>query len=779
MGHAICTTRAGRNMTSDSRFGWFDLVVDRYLLMIAATIVVTTAFAAGALHLTTVEANFRDYFNEDHPQLAKLKDFETTYAVSDSILVVVAPPDNTIFAREALVVIQKLTEALERTPYSVRVDSITNYLHTEGTEDSLIVAPLVVDVDSLDTATLHHLRKIALTTKETAGRLVSEDGRLAGLIISLAIPDEGRNQKRTEVVDALYGIIDKERALNLNVGYHIYGELLLNRAIRDAVNADMSLLAPLAFAMIVLIALLLLRSVWSVFGILAMLLAITASSFGFAGWSGLTFYAESGSAVFVLLAISVAHSVHLIQGMLDEMNRGMSRDAAVKKSLQANARPIFFTSVTTMIGFLSLNFSGMPPFQVMGNIVAFGAMCAFVYSMTLLPAMLVILPIRVSLKRRIGTRFSDWLGNFVVSRSTMLLLAVVVLAIASLIGVSRITLDDSNSSKLLDESYELRQSGDFISKNFSGLDSYEYSLDSGREGGITNIDYLRQVDSFSHWLLSQPEVAHVTSIADIMKRLNRNLHADRDDAYTLPDNSDLAAQYLLLYEFSLPIGRDLNNLINFERSATRMTVVVHGMSVRDHIALDRRASEWLQSHAPQISAGATGVTIVSAYSVMRNIQNMLVGTCIAMTLVSLFLIFAFRSLRFGLLSLVPNVLPPIIAMGIWGYAVGSVSFAASIVTVIAFAIIVDDTIHLMSKYVRSRAEGSSPAQAIASTFAAVGKPLLSTTLIFALAFCTFGASDLWANQTLGQLVGMTVVIALIADFLLLPPLLFVLEGKKR
>ena len=766
-------------MTSDSRFRFFDLVVGRYLWTIAATIVVIAACAAGALHLTTVEANIRDYFNEDHPQLSKLEEFEETYAVSDSVLVVVAPPDNTVFTREALVAIQQLTEALWRTPYSVRVDSITNYLHTEGAEDSLIVEPLIGDVDLLDTAKFDRLRKIALTKKEIAGRFVSDDGRVAGLIVSLAIPDEGRNQKRTEVVDALYDIIDRERAANLDFGYHIYGELLLNRAVRDAVNADMSLLAPLAFAMIVLVALLLLRSVWSVFGILTMLLAVTASSFGLAGWSGLTFYAESGAAVFVLLAISVAHSVHLIQGMLDEMHRGMKRDAAIRKALQVNARPIFFTSVTTMIGFLSLNFSGMPPFQVMGNIVAFGAMCAFVYSMTLLPAMLAILPIQVSSRRANRMNFAYWLGSFVVSRSTLLLLTFIVLAIASLIGVSRITLDDNNSSKLLDESYELRRSGDFISEKFSGLDTYEYSLDSGREGGVTNIAYLRQVDSFSDWLLAQPEVAYVTSIADIMKRLNQNLHADRDDAYTLPDNSDLAAQYLLLYEFSLPIGRDLNNLIDFDRSATRMTVVVTEMSIKDQIALDRRASEWLQSNAPQVSTGATGVTIVGAYSVMRNIQNMLIGTLIAMALVSLFLVFAFRSLRFGLLSLVPNLLPPIIAMGIWGFAMGSVSFAASIVTVIAFAIVVDDTIHLMSKYLKLRAEGISPAEAITPVFRAVGKPLLNTTLIFALAFFTFGSSDLWTNQALGMLVGMTVIIALIADFLLLPPLLIALERKRH
>ena len=210
-----------------------------------------------------------------------------------------------------------------------------------------------------------------------------------------------------------------------------------------------------------------------------------------------------------------------------------------------------------------------------------------------------------------------------------------------------------------------------------------------------------------------------------------------------------------------------------------MTVVVERMSVKEQIDFDGRASAWLRENAPQMQTGATGVTIVGAYSVMRNIVNMLLGTFIAMSIVSLLLIFAFRSLRFGLLSLVPNFLPAVMAMGIWGYAVGTVNIAASIVTAIAFAIVVDDTIHLLSKYLQSRADGRSPAEAIAPTFRVVGRPLLSTTLIFATAFFVFGVSGLVTNQTLGLLVGMTVVIALVADFLLFPPLLLALDKTGR
>ena len=765
-------------MTSRSKFGFFDLVVGRYLWTTAVMFLVIAVLAAGAQQLITVNVSIRNHFNENDPYLVELEQFEETYAVSDSVLVIVAPPNDTVFTREAFIAIDQLTEVLWRAPNSVRVDSITNYLHTEGTEDGLIVAQLVDDAALLDEARIDRIREIALTSQETAGRFVSRDGRLAGLIVSLEIPELDRAQTRIEVVDALYGIVNEQRAANPDIDYHIYGELLLNRAVRDALNEDMSTLAPIAFAMMTLAAILLLRSVWSVLGVFAILIAVVASSFGLAGWFGLRFYAESGAALFILMAIATAHSVHLIQGMTDAMLRGMERTAAIIYSLQTNVRPIFLTSITTMIGFLSLNFSEMPPFRVMGNIVAFGAVCAFVYSVTLLPALLVLMPIRVSAKKKNRAQFSGLLGHFVISNRTVLLWAFVILSLVGLIGISRIDLDDNNNAKLLDQSYELRRSGDFISQNFSGLDTFEYSLSSGRDGGITEIAYLNQVDSFAQWLREQPEVSHVTSIADIMQRINQNLHSDAIGSYALPTNSDLAAQYLLLYELSLPVGRDLNNLIDFERSATRMTVVIGELSVQRQIELDERASAWLRENAPEMGTGATGVTIVGAYSVMRNIVNMLLGTFIAMSIVSLLLIFAFKSLRFGCLSLIPNFFPAIIAMGIWGYAVGTVTIAASIVTAIAFAIVVDDTIHILSKYLKSRAEGRSPSEAIVPTFKLVGRPLLSTTMIFALAFFVFGASALSTNETLGVLVGMTVTIALVADFLLFPPLLLALDKGK-
>ena len=311
------------------------------------------------------------------------------------------------------------------------------------------------------------------------------------------------------------------------------------------------------------------------------------------------------------------------------------------------------------------------------------------------------------------------------------------------------------------------------------METYEYSLNSGREDGITDIEYLGQVDAFAEWYRAQPEVAHVFAISDVMKRLNMNLHGDDPDFYALPDDPDLAAQYLLLYEFSLPVGRDLNNLIDVERSSTRVTVVLKSLSTREKIDLDDRAQAWFRENAPGLESRATGVAVVGANSIQRNINGMLVGTCVAMAIVSLLLLLIFRSVRLGLISLVPNFVPAAMAMGLWGYVVGEVGVAASVVTAIAFGIIVDDTIHFMTKYVNSRKNGLLPSESVQAAFRTVGKALFATTIVFALGFMVFGTSGMATNQALGLLVGITVVVALVADFLFLPPLLMALDGTKE
>ena len=756
-------------------------VMGRRWLTILLSLLVMLALAAGAQNLISVDVDVRNHFKKDAPHIVALDQLEDTYAISDNVLVAVAPKSGTIFTRETLVAIEELTEQLWRTPYVTRVDSIANYSHSEGFEDELIVEPLVDDASSLSDSDIERIERIALATEEVAGRFISRDGRVAGLFVSIALPEDRQDRQpaKVEVVDFLYQTAAEARAKHSTVDYHITGELALNRAMGDALNEEFGLLGPIALGTMLLIAILLLRSIWGTVAIVLMIVAVILSALGFTGWSGMTLFGESAAAIFVLMAIAVAHSVHVIEAMLAGLRQGMDRKQAAIHSLQLNVWSVFLTSITTAIGFLSLNFSEMPPFQVMGNMVAFGSLCAFAFAVTLLPAFLSIVPMRSRPVREGRVDYFDRLGRFVVSRRVILLCSFGILTVALMAGISRIELKE-NWLELLGESYEFRRSTDFISENYTGVEVFEYSLNSGQEGGITDVEYLSQVDAFAEWYRAQPEVAHVFAISDIVKRLNKNLNSDDPVFFaafrktpSLPHSICCCANFLCQPVSTRTI------VIDVERSATRVTVVLGSLSTNKKIELDNRAQAWLQENTPSLKTGAAGVWIVAAHSIQKNIKNMLLGTIIAMGIVSLLLVFIFRSLRFGLISLIPNFVPAAMAMGLWGYAVGEVGNAAAVVTAIAFGIIVDDTIDFITKYIRARKSGLLPEESVQSAFRSVGKALVATTVVFALGFVVFGASGMATNQALGLLVGTTVIIALLADFLFLPPLLIVLDRFKK
>ena len=331
--------------------------------------------------------------------------------------------------------------------------------------------------------------------------------------------------------------------------------------------------------------------------------------------------------------------------------------------------------------------------------------------MTLLPVLLSILPLK---RRNISpdrVSLFERLGDFVVERRRSLIWFVLVVTVLLLSGIPRLEFSD-NWTTQFDERYQFRRDTDFISNNLTGLNSMDYSLESGREGGVTDPEYLRKVEAFAQWFREQPETAHVRAFSDVMKRLNRNMNEDKQEFYRLPDNAELAAQYLLLYELSVPFGADLNDRIDVAKSSTRLTATVRGISASELKELDQRAESWLRANIPQFAAKATGMIMIFAYLTQQNLESMLKGTMIGMALISLILILVFRSLRLGLISLVPNFIPAAIAFGLWGHLVGQVGLAGTVMTVIAFGIVVDDTIHFMSKYLRARRQSGSAQEAV-------------------------------------------------------------------
>ena len=711
------------------------------------------------------------------PQLLAFQALENTYSSTDRALIAVAPREGSVFTREALGAVVELTDAAWGAPYSSRVDSLTNYNHSEALgEDDLIVAPLVEDASVLTDADLARVETIALDAVEIAGRLVSHDGRAAGVVVSFVLP-ENKDQAVAEINGYLDSVLEQARASHPNIDYYLTGDVALHLAFSQVTAEDLETRTPVVFLIIVVLATLLLRSMLGAAAIVAVLMFAVNTTLGFAGWQGVVFSPTSSGVPIIVMVIAVADSIHVVSTVLLGLRRGLDREAAIREAFRINAYPVFLTSVTTAVGFLSLNAAESPPFHDLGNYAAFGVLCAFVYTMTLLPALLALLPLRAPRTGSGPAAHLERFADFVVARRKVLLWSTAAVVVVLAAGVSRVELTD-NPWQYFDERYEFRRHSDYVAENLTSLDTLEYSLDAGREGGISDPEYLRSVDAFAEWFREQPEVTHVQAFPDIMKRLNRNMHGDDPAFDRLPEDGDLAAQYLLLYELSLPFGSDLNDRIDIGKSATRMVVATSGSWSRELRELDERAQAWLRANAPGLVGEASGLSIMFAHVSQRSVDSMLGSTIAAMASISLLLVFIFRSVRLGLLSLVPNFVPAVLSFGLWGYLIGHVGIAASVMVAIVFGIIVDDTIHFLSQYRDSRREGCSPADAVRATFRTVGHALLTTTVVLSAGFMAFATSGFEIGWSLGMLLTMTVILALGADFLLLPTLLMAVDRKR-
>jgi predicted RND superfamily exporter protein len=406
------------------------------------------------------------------------------------------------------------------------------------------------------------------------------------------------------------------------------------------------------------------------------------------------------------------------------------------------------------------------------------------YSVTFLPAILTVLPVKVRVISAQGNSHThgllERLGRFVIRRYRPVLATTGVLAVALTALVPTIDLNDE-WVKYFDYRIPFRHDAEFGIEHLSGIYPVEFSIEAKDAGGISDPAYLTHLEQFTSWLRQQPEVRHVYSYTDVIKRLNKNLHGDSPEWYRLPEDRQLAAQYLLLYELSLPFGLDLNNRINIDKSATRVTATLDEISTAGVRAFMDRSHDWLQANVPNhMVAQPTGATVMFSFISERNIKGMLGGNVMAVFLIGIIMIMSLRSFLLGTMSLLPNTIPILMSFGVWALLVGEVGMAAATVSATSLGIVVDSTVHFLSKYLRARREENlDQPGAILYTFRTVGLAIFVNSLILSFGFAVLSLSAFRVNAQMGLLTAIAIVIALAVDFFLLPAMLLVGHKEKK
>ena len=552
----------------ESRLGGW-VVAARWPILAGALVLV--GIAASGTAFLEFSADHRIYFAKDNPQLLAHEAMEDTYSQGSNVFFAVVPEDRDATSALALEATAWLTEQSWRFPYATRVDSLTNFQHTTADGDDILVRDLVDEAARGDAGERSRIRAVALADPRLAARLIARDGAVGGINVTVRPPGEDVLAEGLRVAEFARGLKDEVRERFPGIDVRTTGLAIFNQTFMEVSLNDLKVLVPASFAAMSLMLFALIRGIGGTFAIMLVVALSVMTSVGIGGWIGLPMTSVAAIAPIVVLTVAIANCVHVHSTLVHSMRAGASRapdgggDApprsrirtgegkrdAIAESVRVNLQPVFLASLTTTLGFLSMNFSEVPPFRQLGNFVAFGVGAAFVLSVTFLPALLSLLPIRV---RATGQRLDGampMLAEFVVRRRRELLWGGGLVAVALVASIPRNELNDV-FLHYFDESIEFRRDADFTVRNLTGMYALEYSLGSGEPGGIGEPAYLADVAAFAEWYKQQPETIHVDVVTDTFRRLNMNMHGDDPAEYRLPANRELAAQYLLLYEMSLP-----------------------------------------------------------------------------------------------------------------------------------------------------------------------------------------------------------------------------------
>ncbi|MBL4625454.1 MAG: MMPL family transporter, partial [Flavobacteriales bacterium] len=520
-------------------------VIKRRWAIIAGSIVLAMVTGYGGQNLT-FNNDYHIYFDEDNPQVMAFDRLQEKYTKDDNVFIVIQPESGNVFTKETLVAIEDLEQMAWQTPFSTRVDALSNFQHTRADGDDMYVESLAANVGAMTERDIESIKEIALNEALLVDRLINQEGSVTAVNVTVNLPADS--------MEAAMDVMNYARAMVADwedkyPGHNTYisGVIMLNGSFAESSMNDMGTLVPGMFLIIILLVLISTRSISGMITALLVVMFSIMTAMGMAGWAGVGLSGPSASAPTMIMTLAIADSIHLLITMLQLMRAGMPKNEAISESIRVNFMPVTITSITTVIGFLTLNFVEGTPFRDLGNITAVGVGAAFLFSMFLLPALMSVLPVKVKVKDPDQTGFSliDRFANLVIANHK-LVLGISVLAV---IGLSVVSLKNELNNefvKFFDERVEFRTDTDFISENLTGIYNIEYSLGAGEPDGISNPEYLAKLDEFDTWFKTQPEVMHVNTFSETMKRVNLSMHGDSLQHYKIPNARDEAAQYLLL-----------------------------------------------------------------------------------------------------------------------------------------------------------------------------------------------------------------------------------------
>lgn len=761
------------SLSLSSRFQAFIIAHPWICILFTMTIVVGTSYG---LTFATLNNNPKLFFAPDNPDLIYLNELETRFTSDETVVFIVHPENGDIFTAENLTLLEELTAEAWTIANSLRADSLTNFQHTEVAGDDLVVRNLVENPASLSPIQLNKIKSIALNEPNLVHHVVSTTGHVAVVTIAVTLGEKAADAPII-MADA-ERIRDEFRLRYPQVKLMLSGSVAFKKASEQATKQELSTTSIYGSLAILICLYVMLRNVASVLVTLVVILFSNLTALGITSWLGIEFSPTLGLAPAMILTLAVADSIHILIAYQHQIRKGLDKQAAMAESLRINMQPVFLTSITTAVGFLFLNTSESPPFREMGNMVSTGVVMALFFSVVFLPAVILVLPQQRYKKGVKESALMNGLADFVIRRRKPVFTVVTILFCVLSVFSLKNAFNDV-WFEYYDETWEVRRATQFMVEEITGFHRVQFAFPAIETGGIMEPEYMQGLAAFSQWARHHPNVLFVSSFSDTIKRLNRDMNGGHPEFYDIPESRDLIAQYALMFEMSLPMGLGLENQMTFDKSAIRLNVLLGKVSSNDILAFELEARQWIADNLPvYMHTKGAGFDLLLGELSNNSMRGMLLGTALAMVVVSLMLVVALKSVKYGFLSMLPNLLPALLAFGIWGIINGEIGLSVSVVACMTLGIVVDNTVHFLSKYIRAKEEqGLSTTEAARYAFKTVGVALTATTLVLAANFGVMATSHFYPNASMGMLTAITVTVALAVNFFFFVPVLLFVDRE--
>lgn len=749
--------------------------VTRPRIILLLILIPALLLVSGSLRLQ-FDADTRTFVGHDGRHAQALQQFERYFGAANLVIFIVTARSGTIIAEDPLSAIQTLTDKAGLMPFSTQVHSLANVQQILIKAHQISVEPLFAKTAISTAQTLASVRQRVFDHADWVDRLISADGAVALVVVHLQPPHKDRHEG-SAIADFSRALQDEIQQHYPSVEVRLSGDAIADATFGEATRRDLLMLAPVMATLAFLALIIGLGSLSAAVITILVMTGSAAMTLGLAGWLGLTINAATAAAPVIIMTLAAADCIHLIVLAQTKYQNGFSKCAALIESMRFNILAIFMTSVTDVLGFFTLNLGTSPPLRDLGNLVSVGVIAAFILSVTLAPALMVLLPKSLNGHRLAIAPWLRRLNPWLIERRRGCAIVFLLLSTLAAFGVTCIVYED-DFVRYFDDSYAFRRDTEYLEQHLTALQILEFALPAAAVGAITAPTYLAQVNAFAQWLREQPEVRHVVALSDVIKGLNKSVHGDDPRFEVIPEDKETVAQLLLFYELSVPLGMDLSTQIDTTRSHSRLTLMMRPISSAQTRAFASRAELWLKTHSPNIAAPATGLYLTYANVAQENVQAMMSGALISLSLIVITLLMVLRNGRLALLSLIPNMVPAIVTLGLWGWFFGEVNLAVSVVVAISFGIIVDDTTHLFARFAYLRRAGVAPKAALQETMQEVGFAIFLTTGVLVTGFLVQATSSFAVSAQMGLLTAMTITIALIAEFCLAPTLLLLSEKSQ-